>query len=269
VIAMPHSSAYYHPQAEEQRQQAQLDLQDRIEALALTYPRYGYRRITAALHREGQFVNHKRVLRLMKASDLLVRPLRGFQITTDSRHAFPIYPNLYQNRIPTALNQIWTADITYIRLPLCFVYLAVVMDACSRKALGWALGTSLEAELALEALRQALATRDLPEGLIHHSDRGVQYACGEYTALLKAHGIQISMSRKGNPYDNAQMESFMKTLKSEEVYLNEYRTFEEARRQIAHFINLVYNQKRLHSSLGYVPPAEYELQYQQQALKTA
>jgi putative transposase len=269
VIELPRSSAYYHSQAEEQRQQTQLDLQDRIEDLALTYPRYGYRRITAALHREGTGVNHKKVLRLMKASDLLVRPLRGFQITTDSRHAFPVYPNLYQNRIPSELNRIWTADITYIRLPLCFVYLAVVMDACSRKVLGWALGTSLEAELALSALRQALALRDAPEGLVHHSDRGVQYASGEYTALLKAHGIQISMSRKGNPYDNAQMESFMKTLKYEEVFLNEYRTFEEARRQISHFISLVYNRKRLHSSLGYLPPDEYELQYNQTALKTA
>lgn len=268
-MGMPHSSAYYRARIDDQRQQDQLDVQDRIEELALTYPRYGYRRITAALQREGKIVNHKRVLRLMKASDLLVRPLKGFQITTDSRHAFPIYPNLYQNRIPTEINRIWTADITYIRLPLCFVYLAVVMDACSRKALGWALGTSLDAELALSALRQALTHRNIPVGLVHHSDRGVQYASEAYTALLKAHGIQISMSRKGNPYDNAQMESFMKTLKYEEVFLNEYRTFEEARRQISHFINLVYNQKRLHSSLGYVPPDEYELQYNQSALKTA
>lgn len=248
--------------------EAALDLQDRIEALALCYPRYGYRRITHALKREGRVVNHKRVLKLMRQSDLLVRPLKGFIATTDSRHRFPVYPNLYQNQIPQALNRVWIADLTYIRLPLCFCYLAVVLDAASRAVIGWALGPSLEAELALAALRQALSTRAIPAGLIHHSDRGVQYACGEYTALLKAHGIGISMSRKGNPYDNAQMESFMKTLKYEEVLINEYRTLEEARQGIGHFMNLVYNQKRLHSSLGYVPPAEYELQYNQTALKT-
>ena len=208
-------------------------------------------------------VNHKVVLKIMRESDLLVRPLRGFIITTDSKHRFPVYPNLYQNQWPSAPNRIWVADITYIRLPLGFVYLATILDVFSRKIVGWALSRSLEATLVIEALTMALKDRKPPPGLIHHSDRGVQYASYEYTDLLKQHGVQISMSRKGNPYDNAVAESFFKTLKKEEVYLSDYRSPEEARRQIQRFIEQVYNQKRLHSSLGYVPPAEFELQYKQ------
>jgi putative transposase len=239
------------------------DLQDRIEQMALDHMSYGYRRITAELHRQDVVVNHKTVLKVMRASDLLVRPLRGFIITTDSRHGFPVYPNLYQNQWPLAPNEIWAADITYIRLPLGFCYLAAILDLYSRRVIGWALEKHLEARLAVSALQMALRKRKPVAGLIHHSDRGVQYACHEYTDLLKQHGFRISMSRKGNPYDNAALESFMKTLKKEEVYVNEYRTLEEARQSIGHFLDQIYNPKRLHSSLGYVPPEEYELQYKQ------
>lgn len=259
------STFYYRSPTVEDRLERQIALQDRIERIAFDYSGYGYRRITAELHRQGMIVNRKVVLKIMKASDLLVRPLRGFVVTTDSRHRFPVYPNVYQNQWPDAPNRIWVADITYIRLPLGFVYLATILDVFSRKVIGWALSSSLEAELALAALRMALNTRKPPPGLIHHSDRGVQYACHEYTELLKAHDIQISMSRPGNPYDNPVAESFFKTLKKEEVYLSDYRSPAEARRQIQRFIEQVYNEKRLHSSLGYVPPVEYELQYKQAA----
>jgi len=262
---LPRSTFYYQSSTGEDRLQDQLDLQDRIEQIAFDDSGYGYRRITAELHRQGVMVNRKVVLKIMRASDLLVRPLRGFIITTDSRHTFPVYPNRYQNQWPDAPNRIWVADITYIRLPLGFVYLAAILDVFSRKVVGWALSRSLEAALVIEALTMALKARKPPPGLIHHSDRGVQYACHEYTDLLTRHGIAISMSRKGNPYDNAVAESFFKTLKKEEGYLSDYRTPEEAQRQIQRFIELVYNQKRLHSSLGYVPPAEYELQYKQAA----
>jgi transposase InsO family protein len=262
---LPCSTFYYRSRTAEDRLQDQLDVQDRIEQIAFDNSGYGYRRITAELHRQGVIVNRKVVLKIMKASDLLVRPLRGFIITTDSKHPFPVYPNLYQNQWPDAPNCIWVADITYIRLPLGFVYLAAILDVYSRRIVGWALSRSLEAVVVIDALTMALKARKPPPGLIHHSDRGVQYACHEYTTLLESHGFQISMSRKGNPYDNAVAESFFKTLKKEEVYLSDYRSPEEARRQIQHFIEQVYNQKRLHSSLGYVPPAEYELQYKQAA----
>lgn len=264
-MELPRSTFHYRSPTAEDRLKDHLDLQDWIEQIAFDNSGYGYRRITAELKRQGWTVNRKVVLKIMRASDLLVRPLRGFIITTDSRHAFPVYPNLYQNPWPDAPNRIWVADITYIRLPLGFVYLAAILDVFSRKAVGWALSRSLEATLVVDALAMALKARKPPPGLIHHSDRGVQYACHEYTGLLRQHGIAISMSRKGNPYDNAVAESFFKTLKKEEVYLSDYRTPEEARRQIGRFIEQVYNHKRLHSSLGYVPPAEYELQYNQAA----
>jgi putative transposase len=260
---LPRSTYYYRSPVAEAQAKERLDLQDLIEQIAFDNSSYGYRRITHALKRLGVIVNHKAVLKIMRQSDLLVRPLRGFIITTDSKHHFPVYPNLYQNQWPDAPNRIWVADITYIRLPLGFVYLAVILDVFSRKVIGWALSRSLEATLVIEALTMALQDRKPPPGLIHHSDRGVQYASYEYTDLLKQHGAQISMSRKGNPYDNAVAESFFKTLKKEEVYLSDYLTPEEARRQIQRFIELVYNPKRLHSALGYMPPAEFEMQYNQ------
>ena len=236
------------------------ELRDHIQRIALEWPSYGYRRITAELHRRGVEANRKRVLRLMREDNLLCLRKRGFIRTTDSRHTLARYPNLVPELAVTSINQLWVADITYIRLLREFVYLAVVLDACSRRLIGWALEPYLEAELALEALRMALATRRVEPGLVHHSDQGVQYASLAYTELLKERGIRISMSRRGNAYDNARAESFIKTLKYEEVYLFEYETMAEARSSISHFLEEVYNQKRLHSALGYVPPAEFEQQ---------
>jgi len=236
----------------------EMEIRDAMQKIAVEFPAYGYRRMTAELRKRGFDVNHKRVLRMMRQDNLLCVRRRKFIVTTDSRHSLPVYPNLAGQMEPKAVNQLWVADITYIRLQVEFVYLAVVLDAFSRRVIGWALGRSLEADLVLSALRMALQERKPQAGLVHHSDRGVQYASQEYTGLLKEHQAQISMSRKGNPYDNAACESFMKTLKYEEVYRNEYRYFHEARASIQEFLERVYNQKRLHSALGYLPPAEFE-----------
>ena len=212
----------------------------------------------AVLQHRSFDVNHKRVLRMMREDNLLCVRRRAFVVTTDSRHHLPVYPNLAREMNPLAINQLWVADITYIRLRTEFVYLAVVLDAFSRRVIGWALGRRLEAELAVTALRMALIARQPGLGLVHHSDRGVQYASQDYTDLLKQHKVAISMSRKSNPYDNAACESFMKTLKYEEVYRNEYRDFAEAHASIGEFLERVYNRQRLHSALGYLPPAEFE-----------
>jgi putative transposase len=236
----------------------EMEIRDQMQKVALESPAYGYRRITAELQQCGFAVNHKRVLRMMREDNLLCVRGRAFVVTTDSRHNLPIYSNLARELKPTAINQLWIADITYIRLRAEFVYLAVVLDAFSRRVIGWALGRTLEASLAVAALRMALMERKPPSGLVHHSDRGVQYASLDYTEMLKQHQATISMSRKGNPYDNAACESFMKTLKYEEVYRNEYRDFDDARASIGEFLERVYNRKRLHSALGYVPPAEFE-----------
>jgi putative transposase len=236
----------------------EMEMRDQMQKVALEWPAYGYRRITAELRQRGFDVNHKRVLRMMRKDNLLCVRRRAFVVTTDSRHNLPVYPNLARETTPTAINQLWVADITYIRLRTEFVYLAVVLDAFSRRVIGWALGRTLEAELAIAALRMALVERQPSLGLIHHSDRGVQYASHAYTEVLQQHDATISMSRKGNPFDNAACESFMKTLKQEEVYRNEYRDFHEAHTSIGEFLERVYNQKRLHSALGYLPPVEFE-----------
>ncbi|MBZ5629407.1 MAG: IS3 family transposase [Acidobacteriia bacterium] len=234
-------------------------LRDQIQKIALQWPAYGYRRITGELVRQGYPVNHKRVLRLMRRDNLLcLRRKHSFLRTTDSTHGLPVFPNLAARLRVTRIDQLWVADITYIRLRWEFVYLAVVLDAYSRRVVGWALDVTLEAELALTALRIALAERRPPPGLVHHSDRGVQYACTDYKALLAEHGIRGSMSRKGNPYDNAFAESFIKTLKYEEVYCNEYADLAEAQAAIGEFIDKIYNRQRLHSALGYRPPSEFE-----------
>jgi transposase InsO family protein len=235
-----------------------MDLRSEIQAIALQWPAYGYRRVHAELVRRGWQVNHKRVLRWMRSDNLLCLRRRRFILTTDSKHGLPIYPNLARTMALTAINQLWVADITYIRLQVEFVYLAVILDAFSRRCIGWALQRTLEAAVVLEALRMALALRRPGPGLVHHSDRGVQYASQDYIALLLEHDIRISMSRIGTPYDNAQAESFIKTLKYEEVYRGEYRNLEEARLSIREFLEKIYNQQRLHSALGYRPPEEFE-----------
>lgn len=241
-----------------EKAKADADLRDRLEELALLFPRYGYRRMTAQLHREGWRVNHKRVLRLMRESDLLCKIKRRFVRTTDSAHGLPIYPNLVRGLLPSRVNQIWVADITYIRVLTGFAFLAAILDAFSRRVVGWAISRQLTAELTCAALKAAFEARRPPQGLIHHSDRGVQYASREYVALAEEYGMRISMSRKGNPYENPIVESFFKTLKTEEVYLMDVGSFDELRLRLPEYIDIVYNTKRLHSSLGYVPPAEFE-----------
>jgi transposase InsO family protein len=239
---------------------ADADLRDRIQRLSLAHRHYGYRRITAQLRREGQIANAKKVLRLMREDNLLCLRARPFvPRTTDSRHGFAIVANLTRGLVPTGLDQIWVADITYVRLGEAFVYLAVVLDAFSRKVIGWALDNHLEARLAIEALDMALAARNpAPDTLIHHSDRGVQYASNDYRQRLDTRHIAVSMSRVANPYDNAKAESFMKTLKAEEVNGKAYATIDQARCDIGQFIDTVYNTQRLHSALGYKPPVEFE-----------
>ena len=239
---------------------ADMDLRDAIQRIAVEMPSYGRRRITAELRRRGWTVNPKKVHRLMREDSLLCVRRRKFVVTTDSKHGRKIYPNLAPDMVLTGLDQLWIADITYIRLRDEFVFLAVILDAFSRRVIGWALDRTLEDSLTLAALSMALSSRAMQPGLVHHSDRGSQYASGDYTDLLKANGVEISMSRKANPWDNAACESFMKTLKYEELYRNEYRDLGEARSCIAEFLEKVYNKKRLHSALGYLPPAEFEAQ---------
>jgi putative transposase len=259
ALAQVSRAGYYrHWQACAPRQE-ETGLRDQVQRLSLANRHYGYRRIAALLRREGWVVNHKRVLRLMREDNLLCLRKRAFvPPTTDSRHHWRVYPNLAWRLQPMAVNRLWVADITYVRLAEEFAYLAVVLDAYSRRVVGWALETHLQTSLALAALDMALASRAPAPGLVHHSDRGVQYACADYIARLEAHGIQPSMSRVGCPYDNAMAESFMKTLKQEEVDASAYRDVHHARQQIARFIEDIYNRQRLHSALDYRPPVEFE-----------
>ena len=249
---------YYERLTTPEPTEADIALRDAIERIVLAFPGYGYRRVTAELHRQGYVVNHKRVLRLMRQEALLCQLKRHFVVTTDSQHGLPTYPNLLAAAKLTALNQAFVADITYIHLSRQFVYLAAILDAYSRYCVGWHLSATIDTQLTLQALEMALAHRSVAPGWIHHSDRGVQYASTAYVERLTQAEARISMSAKGNPYDNAKAESFFKTLKAEEVYLNDYRTLHDAEANIGSFIEDVYNTKRLHSSLGYVPPAEFE-----------
>lgn len=258
-LALVSRAGFYRWQNTSEAADRDLDLRDEIQRIALEFPYYGWPRVTRELGDRGWRVNHKRVYRIMREDNLLCLRRRKFAVvTTDSNHDRPVYPNLARGMAPTGINQLWVADITYIRLEREFVYLAVILDAWSRRVIGWALDRTLEDELTMEALRMALDRRLPAPGLVHHSDRGVQYASGDYTGLLKAHQITISMSRKGNPYDNAFCESFMKTLKYEEVHRQEYRDLADARASIEDFLECVYNQKRLHSALGYCAPAKFE-----------
>jgi transposase InsO family protein len=233
-------------------------LREAIEQIVLEFPGYGYRCVTQALRRMGWQVNHKRVLRVMRQESLLCHLQRHFLVTTDSAHGYRTYPNLLAELMLTGIDQAWVADITYIRLPTTFVYLACILDAFSRRCIGWRLSRQIDSHLTLAALEMALETRQPPPGLIHHSDRGVQYANTEYIARLEQACARVSMSATGNPYDNAKAESFFKPLKREEVHLQDYQTFAEAEAHLGQFIEAVYNTKRLHSSLGYLPPAEFE-----------
>jgi transposase InsO family protein len=246
-----------------------MDLRDAIQRIALEWPSYGRPRITAELRRRGWTVNAKRVHRLLREDNLLCVRKRKFIVTTDSNHGRKVYPNLARGLVLTGVDQLWRADITYVRLREEFVFLAVILDAFSRRVIGWALDRNMEDELTLTALRMALSRRSIRPGLVHHSDRGSQYASKDYTDLLKANQIDISMSRKGNPWDNAACESFMKTLKYEEVLRNEYRDLAEAFASIPEFLEKVYNQKRLHSALGYLPPVEFEAQLAVKNLEAA
>ena len=258
AVGLPRATFYRRHRQTAEPDKAETELRQTIERIALQMPTYGYRPMTAELRRRGWLANHKHVLRLMRAENLLCRPRRRFVVTTDSTHSLPVAPNLARRMVLTAADQLWVADITYIRLPGEFVYLAVILDAFSRRVIGWALDRHLLTELPLSALRMALRTRQIKAGLVHHSDRGVQYASTDYVSLLVKHQIRISMSRTGNPYDNAKAERFMRTLKHEEVFLSDYQTLTEARASIRHFINEVYNRKRLHSALGYLSPVEFE-----------
>jgi len=259
MTGFPMSSYYYRPKRDPvERTRRDASLRDEIERVQAEFPRYGYRTLHKHFEREGKVINEKRIRRVMREYGLFPEIKRAYVQTTDSAHGFQVYPNLVKDREVDGPNQVWVADITYIRIATGFVYLAVILDLFSRKVVGWALSTSLRHELSLEALKMALETRNPPEGCIHHSDRGVQYACNEYIQLAESAGLRVSMSRSGNPYDNAFAESFMKTLKHNEVSLWEYETMADVVERIPYFIEDVYNGKRLHSSIGYMPPEEYE-----------
>jgi putative transposase len=252
-------ASFYRSLKEDSSEDQDMEVRSEIQKIVLEHRRrYGYRRVTAELRRRGLLVNHKRVARLMREDNLLAVQPRAFVVTTASDHNLEVYLNLASRMKLTGTNQLWVADITYIRLKNEFVYLAVILDGYSRKVVGWSLERTLAADLTLAALKDAIAQRQPPPGLVHHSDRGVQYAAGDYIQMLDKHQILPSMSRPANPYDNASCESFFKTLKREEIYANQYRNLDHLRENIEQFIERYYNRCRLHSALGYRPPDEFD-----------
>lgn len=263
MMEMSTSSYYYRPRRDPvAKAEADEDLRDFIEKVQAELPHTGYRRVRRYLAQSGVIVNEKRIRRVMRENGLFAEVKKAFKVaTTDSRHGLPVYPNLVKDVAITGPNQVWAADLTYIRIATCFVYLAVILDLFSRKVIGWAIHRSLHRELCVAALKMALEERRPAAGCIHHSDRGVQYASEEYVQLLTENEMVISMSRKGNPYDNAFAESFMKTLKHEEVLLNDYETMTDVVERVPWFIEEVYNQKRLHLSIGYMTPVAFEARY--------
>lgn len=252
-------ATYYRQLEEKQPDEAAMVVRAAIQEVVLAHHRrYGYRRVTKELGRRGMVVNHKRILAIMRSDNLLAVRYRKFILTTDSQHDCQVYVNLAVRMTVTGINQLWVADITYIRLRVEFVYLAVVIDRFSRKAIGWALDRTLAARVAVTALKLAIDRRQPPRGVVHHSDQGIQYSCQEYAAVLEAHHMVPSMSRPGNPYDNAFCESFIKTLKQEEIHCHQYRDFDELSAHVEEFIENYYNRQRIHSALGYRTPEEFE-----------
>jgi putative transposase len=257
-MKLSRSTYYYRSHRPPEEQEFEEKLKQRIEAIADEFPGYGQRRIYHQLRRENYRINHKRVERIVREQKLQCKQPRAYRVTTNSNHRFPRYPNLIKDIVPSRINQIWVSDITYIHLLRGFVYLAAILDLFSRKVIGYALSVTLDASFAVEALVMALEQRRPAPGCIHHSDHGVQYACKEYVDVLKEHGIVSSMAKQGCPYENPNAESFFKTFKYEEVHLNEYHTVDDVIERAPYFIEQVYNAKRLHSSLGYLPPNEFE-----------
>lgn len=250
-------AGFYRQYVDHAPREAETLVRDAIHRIVLEF-KCGQRPVVAALREQGLVVNHKRVQRIMREDNLLCLRKRRFVLTTDSRHPYGVFPNLAKNLELVRMNQLWVSDITYIRLREEFIYLAVILDAFSRKVVGWALEDHLEASLVVAALDRAVSDRSISEGMIHHSDQGVQYASKEYVERLLALNVRVSMSRKGAPWENAKAESFMRTLKAEEVHLQQYRDLEDARRSIGHFLEDVYNSHRMHSALGYLSPAVFE-----------
>lgn len=254
------SAYYYKPKVDPvERAKRETDLIDRIDAIHAEFPRCGYRMMKQYLQRAGVVVSARRLRRLMKQHGLQALIKRAYVTTTDSNHKLPVYPNLITGLAVTGINQVWVADITYIRILTGFVYLAVILDVYSRRIVGWAISPRIDGELTIKALNDAIKKRKPPRGVFHHTDRGVQYAYCKYVEILKLHGFHISMSAKGNPYENAFAESLMKTLKYDEIYLWNYETWNDVMERLPNFIEEVYNKKRLHSGIGYLPPEEFEM----------